>query len=44
MKETELQKAWENFILTVADELRIIKFFRLDIKENWINYNTKILQ
>lgn len=33
MKETELQKAWENFILTVAQELGIIKFLNWIIKK-----------
>lgn len=37
MKETELQKAWKNSILTVAQELGIIKFL------NWIiNNSSKI--
>lgn len=31
MKETELQKAWKEFILAVGEELRIIEFL------NWIS-------
>lgn len=33
MGKTELQKAWKEFILTLAEELRIIKFL------NWIVKN-----
>ncbi len=33
MKERKLQKAWEEFILAVAKELRIINFL------NWIIKN-----
>lgn len=31
MKETEIEKAWKEFILAVAEELRIIEFL------NWIS-------
>ncbi|MBO0563108.1 hypothetical protein EXQ39_06750 [Clostridium botulinum] len=33
MGKTELQKAWEEFILAVAKELRIIKFLNWIIKK-----------
>ncbi len=33
-KKTELQKSWEEFILAVAEELRIIKLLNWITKKN----------
>lgn len=35
-KKTELQKSWEEFILAVAEELRIIKLLNWITKKNVI--------